>query len=92
MSNSQEAANQIRHVSVRKPSAFDLSRILRTQTQHRDRLIACINKDSRGTIMNEVVDPQNKGRVDFILSSLKDLRPEATALGEVIVYCSSSKE
>ena len=84
--------DRVTQVNITKPSAFDLSRIIRSQRQQPDRLVTCVYEDIRGTVLYEVLDLQDDRRTVSLLSQLAVLAPETETVREVIVYTSSSKD
>ena len=91
MRKSQEV-DRITQVNVQGPSALDLSRIIRSQRKHPDRLVTYVYEDSKQNLLHEVLDFRDSKRIKSLIAQLDTLSPETETVGEVIVYTSSSKD
>ena len=88
----EHEVDRVTQVNITKPSALDLSRIIRSQRQQPDRLVTCVYEDIRGAVLYEALDLQDDRRIVNLLSQLAVLAPETETVREVIVYTSSSKD
>lgn len=90
MSNRKEAPS-IGHVIIKKPTVFDLTRIINAQKNHADRVIKCVHRDGYGRKIDTLVHPNNQEQIAKIMSPLNALEPESEPIDRIIVYRSSSR-
>lgn len=87
--NRERETDQVTEMTIHKPSAIDLSRIIRAQIGQPQRAVTCVHEDHRRKVIYESLDLNNPERMGRILEQLEALSPETEILDRTIVHAPS---